>query len=89
MDAPVLSTLSQQISQPGANLRTGGTFLRAMDDFSIHPRSEIATATSFLVGNQAEEMRDEVQPRATLIVGAHDTPRCVFCIRAVNGMRSR
>ena len=35
----------------------------------------------FLVGNQAEEMRNEVQTRAALIVGAHNLPRCVFCIR--------
>jgi len=26
-------------------------------------------------------MRDEVQPRAALIVGAHNIPRCMFCIR--------
>src|SRR5271166_2239364 len=35
----------------------------------------------FLVGNQAEKMRDEVQTRAALIVAAHNIPRCVFRIR--------
>jgi len=34
----------------------------------------------FLVGNQAEKMRDEIQPRAAFIVGPHNMPRCVFCI---------
>jgi hypothetical protein len=35
----------------------------------------------FLGGNQAEKMRDEVQPRTALMVGEHNLPRCLLSIR--------
>jgi hypothetical protein len=35
----------------------------------------------FLVGNQVEQMSNEVQTRAPLIVGAHNMPRCILGIR--------
>jgi hypothetical protein len=36
-----------------------------------------------LVGNEAEEMRDDVQPRAALVVRTHDMPRRVFVVRGL------
>jgi hypothetical protein len=36
--------ISPQILQPGVIRRTRGTFLRVMDDYSVHPRSNVGSA---------------------------------------------
>ena len=46
-------------------------------------------ARQLLVGDLLEQVRDEVQPRALLVVGAHDVPRARTAVSVAANISSR